>query len=125
MSGAVADDPAAAILEVADGPEEGPSSLIVVGSRGLRAAARLRLGSTSTKLLHAAHWPSVSMSDPEGLNPLLGSPSPSPQGRFLPSCILFMDANQRMKELPTDNLLSMRIGAKTRSPATFAGAVRG
>ena len=38
--------------EIADAP-----ALLVVGSRGLGAFQRFRLGSTSTKVLHAAHCP--------------------------------------------------------------------
>lgn len=45
-------DPAEAILEAAKG--EG-ADLIVVGTRGLNAAARLLLGSVSTSVVHHAH----------------------------------------------------------------------
>jgi len=47
-------DPAAAIVDAAEAADP---SLIVVGSRGLGALARLRLGSVSTKVLHAAAGP--------------------------------------------------------------------
>lgn len=49
-------DPAAALLETA---EEGTpeKTLIAVGSRGLGAVQRIRLGSISTKVLHAAKGP--------------------------------------------------------------------
>lgn len=47
-------DPAAAIVDSAESTAPG---LIVVGSRGLGAVARLRLGSVSTKVLHAASGP--------------------------------------------------------------------
>jgi nucleotide-binding universal stress UspA family protein len=49
-------DPAAALLQAA---EEGvpERTLIAVGSRGLDAIQRLRLGSVSTKVLHAAKSP--------------------------------------------------------------------
>lgn len=50
----VAGDPAAAIVDAA---ESADPALIVVGSRGLGALARLRLGSVSTKVLHAAAGP--------------------------------------------------------------------
>jgi len=49
------DDPAHLLLETADAPA-GPA-LLVVGSRGLGTWERLRLGSTSTNVLHAAHHP--------------------------------------------------------------------
>lgn len=45
-------EPATAIVGAAEGA--GGPALIVVGSRGLGAMARLRLGSVSTKVLHAA-----------------------------------------------------------------------
>lgn len=49
-------DAAAEILEAA--AQESPqSTLIVAGSRGLGRIGRMRLGSVSTKLLHAAHGP--------------------------------------------------------------------
>ena len=49
-------DPAAALLEAA---EEGTpeNTLMAVGSRGLGAMQRVRLGSVSTKVLHAAKGP--------------------------------------------------------------------
>jgi nucleotide-binding universal stress UspA family protein len=49
-------DPAVALLEAAEegAPER---TLIAVGSRGLDAVQRLRLGSVSTKVLHAAKGP--------------------------------------------------------------------
>lgn len=49
------DDPAALLVATAEGREE--PALIVVGTRGLGAFQRFRLGSTSTKVLHAAHCP--------------------------------------------------------------------
>lgn len=52
---AAVDDPAALLLRLADSV---PSpALIAVGSRGLRLLERLRLGSISTKVLHAAPCP--------------------------------------------------------------------
>ena len=49
-------DPAVALLEAAEegAPER---TLIALGSRGLDAVQRLRLGSVSTKVLHAAKGP--------------------------------------------------------------------
>ncbi len=48
-------EPATALLEAAqDTPEK---TLVAVGSRGLDAAQRIRLGSVSTKVLHAAKGP--------------------------------------------------------------------
>jgi nucleotide-binding universal stress UspA family protein len=47
-------DPTAAILKAADDEE---STLIAVGSRGLGATGRARLGSVSTKILRAARGP--------------------------------------------------------------------
>ena len=49
------DDPAALLVATAE--ERAVPTLIVVGSRGLGAFQRFRLGSTSTKVLHAAHCP--------------------------------------------------------------------
>lgn len=49
-------DPAAALIEAAE--EATPeSTLITLGSRGLGAMQRLRLGSVSTKILRAARGP--------------------------------------------------------------------
>jgi nucleotide-binding universal stress UspA family protein len=48
-------EPATAMLEAAGEDEE--RTLLAVGSRGLDATRRLRLGSVSTKVLHAAHGP--------------------------------------------------------------------
>jgi nucleotide-binding universal stress UspA family protein len=49
-------DPAAVLLEAAaEGVSE--KTLIAVGSRGLSAMQRVRLGSVSTKVLHAAEGP--------------------------------------------------------------------
>jgi nucleotide-binding universal stress UspA family protein len=48
---AACEDPTALLLRLAT--EE--TALIAVGSRGLRLLERVRLGSTSTKVLHAAH----------------------------------------------------------------------
>src|SRR5215213_9475114 len=48
-------EPATALLEAAGQDEE--RMLLAVGSRGLDATRRLRLGSVSTKVLHAAHGP--------------------------------------------------------------------
>ncbi|HUZ02795.1 MAG TPA: universal stress protein [Thermomicrobiaceae bacterium] len=47
--------PAACLLEAAEAP--GGTTLIAVGSRGLGRIARLRLGSVSTSVLHAAAEP--------------------------------------------------------------------
>jgi nucleotide-binding universal stress UspA family protein len=49
------EEPAALLLGVAE--SEATPALIVVGSRGLGFLERLRLGSISTKVLHAAHCP--------------------------------------------------------------------
>ena len=48
-------EPATALLEAAG--EGAERALLAVGSRGLDATRRLRLGSVSTKVLHAAHGP--------------------------------------------------------------------
>jgi nucleotide-binding universal stress UspA family protein len=48
-------DPAAILVAAAEAAEA--PALIAVGSRGLGAFDRFRLGSTSTKVLHAAHCP--------------------------------------------------------------------
>ncbi|MGI8650806.1 MAG: universal stress protein, partial [Rubrobacter sp.] len=49
-------DASGCLLEAAD--EDAPErTLLVVGSRGLGAVGRMRLGSVSTKLLHAARGP--------------------------------------------------------------------
>lgn len=52
---AAIDDPAALLLHEAESAPD--PALIAVGSRGLRLLERLRLGSVSTKVLHAAHCP--------------------------------------------------------------------
>ncbi len=52
---AAMEDPASLLLDVAEARSE--PALLVVGSRGLGRIARLRLGSVSTKLLHASRWP--------------------------------------------------------------------
>ena len=49
------DDPAALLVAAAEASAD--PALIVVGSRGLGAFQRFRLGSTSTKVLHAAQCP--------------------------------------------------------------------
>ena len=50
------EDPAASLIEAAE--EDAPEgTLIAVGSRGLGAMQRLRLGSVSTKVLRAAKGP--------------------------------------------------------------------
>lgn len=49
------DDAAALLLKIAEEDEQ--PALVVVGSRGLGPFQRFRLGSTSTKLLHAAQCP--------------------------------------------------------------------
>jgi nucleotide-binding universal stress UspA family protein len=52
----VAGDAAACLLE--SGEEDAPErTLLTMGSRGLDAIGRMRLGSTSTKVLHAAKGP--------------------------------------------------------------------
>src|SRR5215204_5715260 len=48
-------EPATALLEAA--VEDAERTLLAVGRRGLDATRRLRLGSVSTKVLHAAHVP--------------------------------------------------------------------
>ena len=48
-------EPATALLDAAG--EDAEKTLLAVGSRGLDATRRLRLGSVSTKVLHAAHGP--------------------------------------------------------------------
>ena len=48
-------EPATALLEAAG--EEAERTLVAVGRRGLDTTRRLRLGSVSTKVLHAAHGP--------------------------------------------------------------------
>ena len=55
------DDPAALLVATAE--SQPTSALIVVGSRGLGAFQRFRLGSTSTKVLHAAHCPVLIVPD--------------------------------------------------------------
>ncbi|WP_166396139.1 universal stress protein [Rubrobacter marinus] len=49
-------DPAGCIMEAAAEGDEG-KTLVAVGSRGLDAVGRFRLGSVSTKVLHAAEGP--------------------------------------------------------------------
>jgi nucleotide-binding universal stress UspA family protein len=49
------DDPVALLLGIAEA--EATPALLAVGSRGLGFIDRLRLGSVSTKVLHAAHCP--------------------------------------------------------------------
>jgi nucleotide-binding universal stress UspA family protein len=51
----VAGDPATVVLDIAE--SESAPTLIAVGCRGLGPLGRLRLGSVSTKLLHAARGP--------------------------------------------------------------------
>lgn len=58
-------DAAAEILETARN-RNGASTLIAVGSRGLGAIKRLRLGSVSTKVLRAAEGPVLVCPHPEG-----------------------------------------------------------
>lgn len=53
---AVADDPAGALLSAVE-EDAIERTLIAVGSRGLGAVRRMRLGSVSTKVLHAAKGP--------------------------------------------------------------------
>jgi nucleotide-binding universal stress UspA family protein len=53
--GVTVSEPATALLEAAG--EGAERALLAVGSRGLDATRRLRLGSVSTKVLHAAHGP--------------------------------------------------------------------
>lgn len=51
-------DPASVLLEAAEEEEGGAQrTLLAVGSRGLGALRRMRLGSVSTKILHAAEGP--------------------------------------------------------------------
>jgi nucleotide-binding universal stress UspA family protein len=50
-------DPAVALLRAADRGDMVEKALVAVGSRGLGAARRVRLGSVSTKVLHAAEGP--------------------------------------------------------------------
>ena len=52
---AASDDPAALLLRAAE--SDPAPALIAIGSRGLRLLERLRLGSVSTKVLHAASCP--------------------------------------------------------------------
>ena len=52
-----AGDPAARLLEAAEEGGAPEKTLIAIGSRGLGAMRRLRLGSVSTKVLHAAKGP--------------------------------------------------------------------
>lgn len=56
-------DPAEAALQAARENDES-NTLLAVGSRGLGAVARVRLGSTSTKLLHAARGPVLVVPQP-------------------------------------------------------------
>lgn len=56
-------DPAELLLTMAE--EQSGSTLIAVGSRGLGVIERLRLGSVSTKVLHAAHGPVLIVPDTE------------------------------------------------------------
>ena len=49
-------DAAEKMLEAADA-EDAERTLVAVGSRGLGAIGRMRLGSVSTKVLHAARGP--------------------------------------------------------------------
>ncbi|HLI50325.1 MAG TPA: universal stress protein [Thermomicrobiaceae bacterium] len=55
--------PARVLIEVADTDAE---TLLVVGSRGLGRIARLRLGSVSNDVLHAAHCPVLIVPPKEG-----------------------------------------------------------
>ena len=56
---------AASLLDAAeeDAPE---TTLLAVGSRGLGAIGRMRLGSVSTKLVHAAKDPILVHPSPQG-----------------------------------------------------------
>ena len=58
------EDPAALLVEAAEA--DAVPTLIVVGSRGLGAFQRFRLGSTSTKVLHAARCPVLVVPGAEG-----------------------------------------------------------
>jgi nucleotide-binding universal stress UspA family protein len=62
---AVADDPAAALLGAVE-EDAVERTLIAVGSRGLGAVRRIRLGSVSTKVLHAAKGPVLVYPSSEG-----------------------------------------------------------
>jgi len=61
----VVGDAAASLLEAAE--EDAPqSTLLAVGSRGLGAIGRMRLGSVSTKVVHAAKGPVLVHPPPRG-----------------------------------------------------------
>jgi nucleotide-binding universal stress UspA family protein len=63
----VAGDAAVAVLEAADGADGADdSALVAVGSRGLGMVDRLRLGSTSTKVMRAARGPALVYPYPRG-----------------------------------------------------------
>lgn len=58
-------DPAAVLLKAAGEEPSAQRTLVAVGSRGYGAARRLRLGSVSTKVLHAAEGPVLIQAPPK------------------------------------------------------------
>ena len=62
-------DPAARLLGAAEERHEGERTLLAVGSRGLGALGRARLGSVSTKVLRAAKGPVLICPGPRARDP--------------------------------------------------------